>query len=360
MNPKINTALIGYGLSGKVFHAPVITSTSGFSLSKIYTTKPESIRSAKKAYPQAAIVSDIGDILNDENINLVIVASPNTSHFSVAKEALISEKHVIIEKPFTVTSDEADNLIALAKRYGRVLSVYHNRRWDSDFSTVKKVIESRLLGNLVECEMHFDRFRSNIKENAWREECLPGSGILYDLGSHLLDQAQVLFGIPDSITADIRIQRPDAKVADNFEILLNYSGLKVTLKAGMLVGGKLPRYILLGDKGAFIKCGSDVQEPDLRAGLTPLTKNDWGREPEENHGEICTNLNGLNIKGKIESEAGDYRNFYINIYKAVTGKEELAVKPEQARNVIRLIELAEESSRNKRTIEIKKDKGLIK
>jgi len=356
---RINTALIGFGLSGRVFHAPLIASMPEFNLSKIYTTNPDSIKTIKALYPKTSVVSEVGEAMKDESIHLVIVASPNISHFTTAREAIISEKHVVVEKPFTVTSKEADNLIALSKKYGRILSAYHNRRWDSDFKTVKRVIESTLLGNLAECEMHFDRFRSCVKENAWREECAPGSGILYDLGSHLVDQALVLFGLPDSIFADIRIQRPEGKADDCFEIVMGYKGLKVTLKAGMLVRGELPRYILLGDKGSYIKYGMDIQAADLEAGRTPHTRVLWGKEPEELHGTINTTVNGLNIAGKVESEIGDYREYYADIHKAVSLKGTAAVSPVDARNVIRLLELAKESSKSKCTLEVNAKDGYI-
>ncbi|MHB1393658.1 MAG: Gfo/Idh/MocA family oxidoreductase [Clostridia bacterium] len=359
MGNSINVALIGFGLSGRVFHAPIIASMPEFNLSKIYTTNPESIKTIKGLYPKTSIVSDVGEIMKDESIHLVVVASPNTSHFTTVKEAIISEKHIVVEKPFTVSSKDADNLIALSKKYGRTLSVYHNRRWDSDFLTVKKVVESKLLGNLVECEMHFDRFRNCVKENAWREECAPGSGVLYDLGSHLVDQAMVLFGLPDSITADIRTQRPEGKVDDSFEIVMDYKGLKVTLKAGVLVRGELPKYVLLGDMGSYIKYGMDVQAADLAGGIIPNVKRGWGKEPEELYGTINTTINGLNIVGKVESEIGDYREYYINIYRSIRKKETAAVSPVDARNVIRLLELANESGRCKSSIEVKVQGGLI-
>lgn len=356
---RVNVALIGFGLSGRVFHAPIIASLPEFNLAKIYTNNPESIKAVKELYPGTSIVPDIGEVMKDEGIDLVVVASPNTSHFNIAKEAIISEKHVIVEKPFTVNSREADNLIALSKRCGRMLSVYHNRRWDSDFKTVKKVVESRLLGNLVECELHFDRFRNCIKENAWREECTPGSGVLYDLGSHLVDQALVLFGLPSGITADVRIQRPEGKVDDNFAIQLEYEGLKVVLKAGMLVRGELPRYILLGDQGSFVKYGTDVQAKQLAEGIIPVEGMEWGKEPEELYGTINTTINGLNIVGKVESEIGDYREYYLDIYRAVSRGENAAVSPVDGRNVIRLLELAVESSKSKRSIEVKARDGCI-
>lgn len=359
MEKRINVALIGFGLSGRVFQAPIIASVPELNLSRVYTTNSEAGKIVRELYPGAVVSDDIGSVMKDESIQLVVVASPNTSHFTTAKEALISEKHVVVEKPFTVTSKEADNLIALAKKYDRILSVYHNRRLDSDFRTVRKVLDSGLLGQLAECEIHYDRFRCNIKENAWREECNPGSGMLYDLGPHLIDQALVLFGIPDSIYADIRKQRTGARVDDSFEVVLGYKGLKVTLKSGMLVRGNIPRYMLFGDKGSFVKYGMDVQEEALKAGYAPYMQPSWGKEPEELYGTIDTTINGLDISGKVESETGDYRDYYRNIYRAVMHKEEVLVKPMEARNVIRLLELAGESAGEGSIIRIEARDGVI-
>jgi len=343
----INAAMIGFGAAGRVFHAPITNSMQEINLKKIYTTNPDSADMIKKMYPETKAVSHIEEILQDDTIRLVIIATPNTSHFTLAKEAILAGKHVLVDKPFTVTTKEADELIELAQKQNIILSVYHNLRWESDFKTLKKVVESGLLGTLVECEIHMDRFRSQLKEKAWREDDLPGSGILYDLGSHLIDQAVCLFGIPYAVTADLRKQRRDARAVDNFEVILHYPGLKVTLKAGMLVNAALPRIIVLGEKGSFVKYGTDVQELDLKNGRAPTNKQDWGEEPEEFYGTINTTIKGLNIKGKVKSETGDYREFYLNICRAIAGEEALIVTPQQARNTIRIIEYATSSSEKK-------------
>jgi len=289
-------------------------------------------------------------IFEDDNIDLVVIATPNTSHYNLAKEAIEAGKHVVVDKPFTITTKDADDLIELATTKNKIISVFHNRRWDSDFMTVKKIIESRVLGNLVEVEIHFDRFRNYIKENAWREEDLPGSGILYDLGSHLIDQSQVLFGLPEEISADIRIQRPGGKSVDNFELILHYRNLKVTLKAGMLIKESGPHYMLYGDMGSFIKYGLDVQEEALKKGLTPLNIENWGQEPESIWGNLNIEKDGQTIIREVESEIGVYRAYYSNIYNVITDGEELIVKPQEARNTIRIIELAIQSNREKRTV----------
>ena len=348
----INTALIGFGMAGSVFHSPILSSMEGFEITKIYTCNAESTRKINMLYPNTQVVSEVEAILSDAQVELVVIASPNTHHFTLAKEALLAGKHVVVDKPFTINSKEADELIELAQKHNRVLSVFQNRRWDSDFKTIKKVIESGTLGSLVECEIHMDRYRNVIKDRAWREADIPGSGVLYDLGSHLIDQALNLFGSPKALTADLRMQRQIAKTTDNFELILHYDRLKVTLKSGMLVRAELPHFILLGENGSFVKYGVDIQEEDLKAGLTPLTKAGWGEEPEQLYGTLCTTVNGLDIKGKVKSEKGDYREYYTNIYDAIVHKKELIVNPEQARNAIRLIEYAMESNSKKCMINI--------
>lgn len=350
MSKKINAGLLGFGMAGRIFHAPTISCVDGLQLLKIRETKALNIAIIKERYPQAQIVSDTKDILNDPEIDLVVLATPNLTHYSLAKEALASGKHVLVDKPFTVTSAEADELIQLAKEKGKLLTVYHNRRWDSDFNTVKKIIESGLLGNLVEYETHFDRFRNSLRPDTWKEDGVLGTGVLYDLGSHLIDGSLVLFGLPKSITADLRCQRRDTRIIDKFEVVLDYEHLKVTLRAGMLVKEPSPRYILYGNNGAFIKYGLDVQEETLNQGGNPKTSPNWGEEPESIWGTINTEFNGVEIRGKVKSEKGNYVGLYENVYKAIVGEEELIVKPEQARNVIRVIELAMQSNSEKRTI----------
>jgi predicted dehydrogenase len=351
MSKTINVGLIGFGGAGRVFHAPVISSVEGLKLYKVFETKKENINILKSKYKDVLLASELEDIFNDENIELVVIAVPNKAHFDLASRALNSGKNVLVEKPFTVTSKEADELIRLSKEKDKILTVHQNRRWDSDFRTVKEIINNNLLGDLVEYEVHYDRFRNYFKQNSWREESIEGSGILYDLGAHLIDQAQYLFGTPKKIFADIRIQRQGGKTNDNFEVILDYSELKVTLKAGMLVRGKIPHFMLLGTKGTFIKYGMDPQEEDLKIGIMPKDKVDFGKEIEENWGEINTEINGSHVVGKIESEAGDYRQLYRNVYLSILGEEELIVTPQQARNTIKIIEIAEESNKEKAWIQ---------
>jgi predicted dehydrogenase len=337
----INVGLVGYGLAGRVFHAPIIQSLPNLRLKKVVERHKED---SSKRYPDVEVVRDVAALLKDEEIDLVVITTPNTSHFEYARDSLLAGKHVVVEKPFTTTSTEALQLIDLARRQDRILTVNQNRRWDGDFQTVKRVLEEKLLGRLVEYESHFDRFK-NYQAGAWREKEGPGSGILFDLGSHLIDQAQVLFGLPQMIMADIRIQRDFARAADNFELILSCEDLKVTLKAGMLVSEPCQRFILHGTEGSFLKYGLDVQEEALKKGLTPDIPK-WGEEPEERWGTLYT-VGEVPSQRRIETIAGCYQAFYQNVIEAINGEAALIVKPEEAMNTIRIIELAMESSQKR-------------
>lgn len=351
MDRIIKVGLIGFGAGGQTFHAPVLTTVKGLQLVKIRAVKPEQVAMAKAKYPGASIVPTAEEIYNDENIDLVVITTPNTSHYSLALQALEAGKNVVVDKPFTINTTEADELISAAAKRKLILSVFHSRRFDSDFYTVQKIIKNGLLGKLVELESRYDRFRNYLKPNAWREEDAPGTGILYDLGAHLIDQAQALFGLPAAVSADIRIQRKGGKAIDSFEVILHYPELKVSLKAGMLVREPLPRFILFGNSGSFVKYGLDVQEEALKSGFTSLTKKNWGIEPANIWGTLNTEINGQHFIGKIESEKGDYAGFYQNIYDTIVGKDTLIVTPLEARNTVRIIELSMQSQLERRTID---------
>ena len=346
MMNEINVGLIGYGIAGRVFHAPVIQSVPGLKLKKVVERHADESR---KNYPWVEVVRHAAAVLQDEEIDLVVITTPNDSHFELARQSLLANKHVVVEKPFTTTSAEARQLIELSRAQNRIISVHQNRRWDGDFQTVKRVLEAKLLGRMVEYESHFDRFRNHAQPGAWREAEGPGSGVLFDLGSHLIDQAQVLFGLPQMISADIRTQREFAKTDDNFELILHLDALKVTLKAGMLAREQSPRFILHGTNGSFIKYGLDPQEEALKQGLAP-TAPKWGEEPEEQWGTLNIDIHGLHVKGRIETIAGCYQAYYQNLVDAIKGRAELAVKPEEAMNTIRIIELAIQSNHQKRTL----------
>jgi predicted dehydrogenase len=346
MADEIGVGLIGYGMAARVFHAPVIEAVPRLRLRKVVERRGDDSR---RRYPQVEVVGDAGDLLRDEEIQLVVVATPNASHFDLARQSLLAGKHVVVEKPFTNTSAEARQLIDLAQERKLLLSVHQNRRWDGDFLTVRRLLDAGLLGRLVEYESRYDRFRNHPRPGAWREREGAGSGLVFDLGSHLIDQALVLFGRPQAITADIRTQRDFAKADDNFELILHYDALKATLKAGMLVRAESPRFTLHGSEGSFVKYGLDPQEEALKRGLTPDAQG-WGEEPSERWGTLDTQTGGLHLKGRVETLAGRYQDYYQNVADAIEGRAELAVKASEAWETIRIIELAFQSSAERRTI----------
>lgn len=344
---EMKVGLIGYGMAGQVFHAPVIAAIPSLRLTKVVERRGQTSR---ERYPWVEVVREAATLFEDQAIELVVVATPNNSHFDLARQALLAGKHVVVDKPFTLTSEQAQELIDLARQRNKVVSVFQNRRWDGDFQTVRQLVKQGYLGRLVEYESHFDRFRNTFSpERAWREEVGPGSGVLFDLGSHLIDQAQVLFGMPRMLTADIRSQREAGKADDQFELILHYGHLKATLKAGLLVRQPGPRFALHGTEGSFVKYGVDPQEEALKRGRSPGGP-EWGMEPEAQWGILNTQIGGLHFQGKIETSQGCYSAYYENVYQAIRGEAELMVKPEEARNTIRLIELAVQSNAEQRTV----------
>ncbi len=344
---EMKVGLIGYGMAGQVFHAPVIAAIPSLRLTKVVERRGQTSR---ERYPWVEVVREAATLFEDQAIELVVVATPNNSHFELARQALLAGKHVVVDKPFTLTSEQAQELIDLARQRNKVVSVFQNRHWDGDFQTVRQLVKQEYLGRLVEYESHFDRFRNTFSpERAWREEVGPGSGVLFDLGSHLIDQAQVLFGLPRMLTADIRSQREAGKADDQFELILHYDHLKATLKAGLLVRQPGPRFALHGTEGSFVKYGVDPQEEALKRGRSPREP-EWGMEPEAQWGILNTQIGGLHFQGKIETSQGCYSAYYENVYQAIRGEAELMVKPEEARNTIRLIELAVQSNAEQRTV----------
>lgn len=343
---KITTSLLSYGMSGEVFHVPLLEAHKGFEVVSILQ------RNAAKGvrHPYRA-VNNYRDILDDDTVELVVVNTPNETHYTYARQALEASKHVIVEKPFTVTVGEADELIALAKRQNRMLTVFQNRRWDADFLTVRDVVDAKLLGKIVECEIHYDRFRNYIEPNTWKEEAMPGTGILYNLGSHLIDQALVLFGMPRFVDARLGIQRPGGRVDDFFDIRLEYDGLFVILKSSYLVREQGPRFILHGTDGSFVKGGIDPQEQALKDKQIPGTPG-WGMEQKASWGKLNTVAGGQPKEAAYESVPGNYLAFYDNVYAALTKNADLAVRPEEARNVILLIEACQESNRKRTALQV--------
>ena len=349
MATPIKTALCSFGMSGLVFHSPFLSVNPDFNF---YAVWERTKNNAQEKFPNVTTYRSLEKMLADELVELVIVNTPNYTHYEYAKKALEAGKHVIVEKPFTTNVKEAEELIALAKKQNKILSVYQNRRYDSDYKTIKKVLDQKLLGEIVEAEIHFDRFREELSPKKHKEIPGPGAGVLYDLGSHIIDQALQLFGMPQKVFADIRIVRPLSKVDDYFELLLYYPKLRVRLKASYVVREPLPGYIFHGLKGSFIKAKTDIQETLLQAGNMPGGK-DWGTEPETEKGLLHTEIDGLEIREYINSEQGNYNDYYKGIYEAIRNDKPLPVTPEEGENVIKIIEAAFKSSKSQKVIELK-------
>lgn len=336
---KIKTALCSFGMSGRVFHAPFIHLHKGFELVGAWE---RSSNLMKQYYPDCKSYDTYEELLNDD-IDLVIVNTPTYTHYEFAKEALMHDKHVVVEKAFTTTSGEASGLKFLTEQVDRKLAVFQNRRWDSDFKTVQHVIQEGYLGELSEVEIHFDRFNLELSPKKHKEEPNAGAGIVLDLGPHLIDQALCLFGMPQKVFADIRKTRPATKVDDYFEILLYYTTLRVRLKAGYIVQEPVPAYILHGTNGSFLKPRGDVQETLLQQNKKPNTSN-WGTEEKENYGILHHTKNGKQIKEKVKSLQGNYYDFYDGVYKAIVNGEPAPVTAEDGLNVMLIIEAAKKSS----------------
>lgn len=340
---RIKTALVGFGSVGEKIHAPLIRHCPGLELVAVVERNGSK---SKDKYPELEVYRSIESLLESRVADLVVIVTPNEVHFPQAKLALETGHHVVVDKPVTVQSSEARELKRLAQKHQRLLSVFQNRRWDGDFQTVGQIIHDETLGRIVHFESHFDRFRPHLVNN-WREKDLPGSGITYDLGTHLIDQAVVLFGKPDWVYADILKQRTEAVADDFFDITLMYEGLKVRLTASVMVNAPLPRFLVLGEKGSYSKYGLDVQEKAMKAGLPPSGE-DWGLEPQDSWGRLYLE----NETKPYPTLRGDYRLFYQNIADAILGKTTLQVKMEEAILVLEIIEAAFKSQQEGRRVKL--------
>ncbi|MCH7402526.1 Gfo/Idh/MocA family oxidoreductase [Belliella kenyensis] len=342
MNP-IRTALVGFGNVGEKTHAPLIQACPYLELCAVVE---RSQQKSKVKYPHVEVYRSLEALLEADAADLMVIVTPNDLHFEQAKLCLERGKHVLVDKPVTISSQEAMILKRIAKENGRVLSVFQNRRLDGDFKTVQKLIYEEKLGKLVHFESHFDRFRPQISDN-WREKDNLGNGITYDLGTHLIDQAVCLFGMPKWVKAEIRVQRANAIADDFFDIILGYDSPYVRLTASVLSNAPMPKFLLQGYKGSYIKYGLDVQEKALKAGIAPKG-DDWGVEDASAWGKVY-------FADKIEpiqTERGDYRDFYSNLAKSIRGEETLMVKMDEAINVLKIIESAFESNESGQKIVI--------
>jgi scyllo-inositol 2-dehydrogenase (NADP+) len=341
---KVNVGLIGYGLSGSVFHAPLISSVEGLVLAKVVSSRPAQVLAD---YPDVKVVADVPALLADSDIDLVVVTTPNPTHYPYAKSALAAGKHVIVEKPFVNCTQQADELIALASRNNRLLSVFQNRRWDNDFLTVKRCIEEGLLGDIYTFESHFDLFRPEVGPK-WKEHKGEGSGALYDLGSHVIDQVLHLFGQPKTVWAELAVQRPGAEVEDYFHLSLGYDRVRVVLQSSHVVKKAGPHFQVHGSKGSLVKFGVDPQQGDLTRGIRPGHP-EWGKDRVEWYADLTLGRN-ININAKVETVPGSYESYYEGMYAAIVQGEPLPVTALEAKHVIGIIECAIQSNNERRTI----------
>ncbi|MCG6201375.1 oxidoreductase [Psychromonas antarctica] len=332
----IKTAIVGYGFSAKTFHLPFVDALPEFEVSAISSSQAQVV---KQDWPNAAHYFTAEQMLQNSDAQLVIITAPNDVHFSLAKLALENNKHVILEKPFVTKIADGEALIALAKEKGLILSVYHNRRWDGDFLTVKKLIAENKLGGIKHFESHFDRFRPTVLQR-WRESSQDGGGILFDLGPHLIDQALQLFGLPEAITAQCEMMREGSTNIDYFNLTLHYPDKLALLNASLFCAGPNLRFNIQGDLGSYRKLGLDPQEQKLKAGILPNTV-DWGQEQQEQYGHLYF----AESEQPLVSECGGYQHFYLQMADAIHCGSQPPVSAEDALWNIRLIELAMESSR---------------
>lgn len=330
----INIALIGYGFVGKTFHAPLIQSIEGLTLAVVSSRDEEKV---KRDLPNVLVVATPEEAIQHPDVDLVVIASPNATHAPLAALALNAGKHVVVDKPFTLDMQEARELIALADEKQRLLSVFHNRRWDSDFLGIKQVIEEGRLGKVKLFESHIDRFRPEVRVR-WREQNVPGSGLWFDLGPHLIDQTLQLFGLPQSVQGNIATLRDGAEINDWAHVVLNYPEHKVILHASMLVAGGTSRFTVHGDKASVVKARIDQQEGQLLAGVIPGSES-WGEDSDD-----MVLFDAAGDSTRLKTPKGDQRQYYINVRDALTGTIGNPVHPVEALAVMAVLEAAVRSS----------------
>ena len=341
----LKAALVGYGYVGRTFHAPLIAATPGFELRTVVSGHPAKVAAD---LPGTRVVPRLAEALADPAIDLVVIATPNDLHAPQALAALAAGKHVVVDKPFALDAAQAFGMAKAAQAADKLLAVFHNRRWDSDFLTVQRLIADGTLGQVVQFESHFDRFRPVVRDR-WRERPGPGSGAWMDLGPHLLDQALVLFGQPLAVAADIGTQRPDAGADDYFHVTLRYPVLRVILHGSLLTAASDLRLAVHGTGGSFVKHGLDPQEAQLKAGVTPGAPG-WGRDSR--HGVLTTVEGEVQLHADVPPEPADYRTFYAGVREAILHGAPSPVPVDEALRVMRLLELAQQASEARRELPI--------
>src|SRR6202521_2427129 len=325
----IRVGVIGFGFVEKTFHVPLLKATDGYKITTVSSSHPVDV---KAVVPDVEVVSDPKTLATHPEIDLVVIASPNETHAPLAELAMRAGRNVVVDKPFTITVEEARHLAAVAREKNVLLSVFQNRRWDSDFLTIRDAIRRDLVGRIVLFESRIDRYRPDVRDR-WREIPGPGAGLLYDLGPHLIDQTLLLFGIPDSVQATLAKQRRGARTDDYFQLVLRYGEMVANLGAGSLVSGGSPRFAVHGDKASLVKQKPDIQEDQLRAGVLPGSP-DWGLDP--NDAVLYEGATG--DAHALKAARGDQRGYYVALREALLGRAPNPVSPEQGATVMAIIE----------------------
>ncbi|MGA8937696.1 MAG: Gfo/Idh/MocA family oxidoreductase [Acidobacteriaceae bacterium] len=361
MSTPIRTAVLGYGFAGRIFHSPFVDTVPGLELTAIVQRHGDT---AAVDYPGTKVLRSVDEVFGDAAIDLIVVATPNDAHVEMARRALEAGKHVVVDKPIAGSSAEVRSLIALAAKQGKVLAPFHNRRFDGDFLTVKKLLDEGRLGRITLVDSHFDRFRPYQRANTWKEAGGPANGLLFDLGPHLLDQALALFGTPRLITASIRRERDVTAIEDAFDIVVEFDGgagrgLRYECHASMIAAEAAPRFRVHGTLGSYVKFGLDPQEAALLGGARPEEMGSaqaWLPEAEPAWGTLTLAMQATEPikleRSKLPTEVGDYRRFYANVRDAIRGEAKLIVSAEDGYRSIRILELALQSSDENRTLPV--------
>jgi predicted dehydrogenase len=327
----IRVGVIGFGFVSKTFHVPLLKATDGYKITVVSSRHPADVLAV---LPDADVVSDPKSLATHPDLDLVVIASPNETHAPLAELAIRAGRNVVVDKPFTITVEEARHLAAVAKENNVLLSVFQNRRWDSDFLTVQDAIRRDLTGRVVLFESRIDRYRPEVRDR-WREVPGPGAGLLYDLGPHLIDQTLLLFGIPDSVQATLAKQRRGARTDDFFQLVLRYGEMVATLEAGSLVSGGSARFSVHGERASVVKQKPDIQEDQLKAGVLPGSR-DWGLDPDD--AVLYDGATG-NTRA-LKAARGDQRGYYVALREALRQRAPNPVPPEQGATVMAIIEAA--------------------
>ena len=346
--PRLKVGLIGYGYAGKTFHAPLVAAVPGLHLAAVASSDAAKVHAD---WPDVAVHATPAELIARDDIDLVVIATPNDTHYPLARAALLAGRHVVVDKPFTVALDDARELVALARQRRRVLSVFHNRRWDGDFLTLRRLVADGALGRVVELNSRHDRFRPEVRRR-WRESAGPGAGLWFDLGPHLVDQALQLFGRPRAITLARDLTRDGALADDWFHASLRYDRLHVHLHAGMLVAASAPRFAVHGTLGSFVKEGLDAQEDALKAGVRPTwpPQAGWGVDTGRAT-RVTRAADGSALAVDVAMQPGAHQAFFAGVAEAIHERAPNPVPPEEALAVMELIELGIASAAQRRELE---------